>query len=370
MIALDQSAAPLDIRRFGAVGDGVHDDTAAIQAAIVAGAEGRGVYVPAGAWAVDGPLEIGQFYGLSIVGESRDASQIVQHGGNTPIIAFTADNTHTVTLERLRLSYGAPQTHDDAPRAAAVARVNLDGESSYNGIYHLSFRDLRIDDAVYGFAILREDGDTTSMNPVWGTDWDRVWMVNTVRTAIQWDAKVGCPANTFRNLKIFNFDQSSDGVGPALDLRCSAVMEAVDIEGWLNRAIDVTTAKQVTIRGLHVEHHHVDNNSGGNWLIWAQGTTFAVEGLTVSYDDETTYNRFVARLTSDVFAELRTGTLVSPGGGHVMAVSVPGGTANTAVSMSGLRGWGARVHPWLAGSGTFAYVNAVDGKAPTPLDGD
>ena len=45
----------LDIRRFGAVGDGVHDDTAAIQAAISCCPENGRVLIPAGDW-LTGPL--------------------------------------------------------------------------------------------------------------------------------------------------------------------------------------------------------------------------------------------------------------------------------------------------------------------------
>ena len=45
----------LDIRRFGAIGDGAHDDTAAIQAAISCCPENGRVLIPAGDW-LTGPL--------------------------------------------------------------------------------------------------------------------------------------------------------------------------------------------------------------------------------------------------------------------------------------------------------------------------
>ena len=47
--------ATMDVRRFGAAGDGVHDDTAAIQAAILACPAGGRVLIPKGTW-LTGPL--------------------------------------------------------------------------------------------------------------------------------------------------------------------------------------------------------------------------------------------------------------------------------------------------------------------------
>ncbi len=48
-------AAVIDVRRFGARGDGIHDDTAALQAAVMACPEQGTVIIPPGLWA-SGPL--------------------------------------------------------------------------------------------------------------------------------------------------------------------------------------------------------------------------------------------------------------------------------------------------------------------------
>src|SRR4051812_12249436 len=57
------AAPPVDVTnaRFGGVGDGVHDDTAAIQAALDAARAGGGgaVFVPAGTYLVTADLSIG-----------------------------------------------------------------------------------------------------------------------------------------------------------------------------------------------------------------------------------------------------------------------------------------------------------------------
>ena len=53
---VDSRFPPGDIRRYGAVGDGVHDDTDALQAALNAG---PGVVIPPGCYAISRVLEIG-----------------------------------------------------------------------------------------------------------------------------------------------------------------------------------------------------------------------------------------------------------------------------------------------------------------------
>lgn len=50
--------APVNVRSFGAKGDGVADDTAAIQAAIDAGATGGYVRAPAGTYLLSASLQL------------------------------------------------------------------------------------------------------------------------------------------------------------------------------------------------------------------------------------------------------------------------------------------------------------------------
>lgn len=50
-----RETATMDVRRFGAAGDGAHDDTAAIQAAILCCPDGGRVLIPKGTW-LTGPL--------------------------------------------------------------------------------------------------------------------------------------------------------------------------------------------------------------------------------------------------------------------------------------------------------------------------
>lgn len=70
--------APLNVLDFGAVGDGVTDDTAAIQAAIDALPAGSGaVYLPSGLYLVDPAVGIDLVSGMTLFGDGRANTQLV-----------------------------------------------------------------------------------------------------------------------------------------------------------------------------------------------------------------------------------------------------------------------------------------------------
>lgn len=72
-------AADRSVKKFGAVGDGTTDDTAAIQAALTAGGT---VYFPAGTYLVTDTLSITSA-GVTLVGESRESTTINLDIGDT-----------------------------------------------------------------------------------------------------------------------------------------------------------------------------------------------------------------------------------------------------------------------------------------------
>jgi len=79
------NGAPFNVLDFGAVGDGVADDTAAIQAAIDAVPTGGGaVYLPQGLYLVDPAVGINVVAGLTVFGDGRYNTQLVAKpvGGN------------------------------------------------------------------------------------------------------------------------------------------------------------------------------------------------------------------------------------------------------------------------------------------------
>lgn len=77
---------PLDVRRYGAVGDGTTDDTVAIQDAIdVAAIDGGDIYLPTGNWLISSVLNWSASVGM--------------YGDNSLASILTADDTDAISLD-------------------------------------------------------------------------------------------------------------------------------------------------------------------------------------------------------------------------------------------------------------------------------
>lgn len=81
----------LDVTNYGAKGDGVTDDTDAIQSAINAAINGGTIFLPRGVYKVTG-LTIHN-KGTNILGDGRWATRIVRHSGNAPLITMSGSGT-------------------------------------------------------------------------------------------------------------------------------------------------------------------------------------------------------------------------------------------------------------------------------------
>jgi len=78
-VAVLQHSGSVNVKQFGATGDGVTDDTVAIQAAVDSLSSGGGLYFPNGVYGVSNTLHIDQ--PISILGESAGFEQIFQDAG-------------------------------------------------------------------------------------------------------------------------------------------------------------------------------------------------------------------------------------------------------------------------------------------------
>jgi len=81
----------INVMDYGAKGDGVTDDTAAIQAAIDAAKQGALVVIPRGVFMVRG-LKI-RNKGTALIGDGRWATRIVRIGGTEPLIDISGSGT-------------------------------------------------------------------------------------------------------------------------------------------------------------------------------------------------------------------------------------------------------------------------------------
>lgn len=100
-LAKIEGAARVSVKAYGAAGDGVTNDTAAIAAAIAACPAGKTVWFPAGNYLSD-PILVPK--GITLAGEGRFASWITQRAATaTPLITLDATNSSTT----VRGVYGA-----------------------------------------------------------------------------------------------------------------------------------------------------------------------------------------------------------------------------------------------------------------------
>src|SRR5882724_11165168 len=95
VVAAEQKGAVLNVRDYGAKGDGISDDTAAIQAAINAATSGATIMFPRGIFTVSN-FAIKNRSGLSFVGEGRD-SVIKQKAGAERFGTFDRSSDIVIT---------------------------------------------------------------------------------------------------------------------------------------------------------------------------------------------------------------------------------------------------------------------------------
>jgi hypothetical protein len=267
------------------VGDGKADDTGAIQYLLDRQGKVGGIVKlarPAKFYRITRSLLIGRSIGLRFLGSGGEKTRIVMDGDNRPIIAFVDDNTHSVTIQDLTLEYARPQSADENPRSSAIAYLNRTGKSSGSGLYRHVYRNLWIRHAARGFSVLRDKaGDTDSVNPWWGSRWERIVFQNTARSLIDLNlGRTGAPCNVYS--EILTMKGGNDGQGAAFVLRGEAIMRAIDIEDWTGQLLYAPCFGYITLIGLHVERHRTGTARNPR-LIEVYNGEFDGSGWTISY---------------------------------------------------------------------------------------
>jgi Pectate lyase superfamily protein len=136
----DKLRESASVKDYGAIGNGVADDTAAIQAAInaVLTVEGGSLYFPVGTYKITAKLVIPFSTGWRIFGASRHAARIKQFASNTRIFSFETANTHSWTIEGLTFEWDTAQT---VAETNAIAIFFGTGAVSFEGFYEWTVRD-------------------------------------------------------------------------------------------------------------------------------------------------------------------------------------------------------------------------------------
>ena len=152
----------VSVKDFGAVGDGVTDDTTAIQAAVNATITNSGgnLFLPSGTYLISSALSIPSSSGWRIYGASRNSTTIKQATNNTPIFSFNQTYIWGWTIDSL---YGIWSNAQASTNTAAIM-FSFAGTSA-NTYYELQIKNIRCGN---GFRCISQAPGAGC--PVWGTD--------------------------------------------------------------------------------------------------------------------------------------------------------------------------------------------------------
>jgi hypothetical protein len=122
--------AVANVQDFGAVGDGLQDDTAAFVACIAALTRGQTMYVPKGVYVVTAALTINK--SINIVGESKFDSIIYANGFGTDVSIFDFTGTTGARIQDLRMENISLWSDNNLARGMTLTWVN---KSSFSNLY-------------------------------------------------------------------------------------------------------------------------------------------------------------------------------------------------------------------------------------------
>lgn len=213
---------------FGAKGDGVTDDTAAIQAAIDYVGDGT-LHFSSGDYLVSSTLDVSTTTGIVLQGAGRFETRVIT---TSDIVVFEVN-------QYVHLTDMTIQQNGTQGEGKAVATTNttqaahctferlriVDFKYGFLLRYGLwnSFRDLRLNDCTCGFRFARNDSWEDQTNPITAGAWNVSWFHNqiTFENILCDGGEVGiwasCMGTTFDNVTCQNqgTDGSSNSVLPA-----------------------------------------------------------------------------------------------------------------------------------------------------------
>ena len=244
----------IDAGAFGVVGDGVADDTAALQAFL--NASPKRVHFlrsPSVKYRTTSTLTIPDAPGYHLYGESRWNTIIEADFSNAPILKTSGIFQHNYVLEQFELRF---KTNQSAANTNAVGLLFAGPAGSEMHFYDSRVSDLRISGARVGIDNLRNPGQYQA---VWNNVFDRIQFTGISYSLIHIESAAvgGHPINNFRMIT----SVASAGTGAALDfLGVEFSIDGLDVEDWAGMVVKAYSGGG-TVRGVHVERHATPNAS-------------------------------------------------------------------------------------------------------------
>lgn len=368
----------INVKEFGAVGDGVADDTAAIQAAITnaKNANGGTVYFPAGTYRCASQLTIATATGVRLLGEGGSTqtvggSTLLYVGTATPFINISGPSA-VASIERMNVAYSSASFTGTLVAVAAggfyLLESGLLGRGSSSAQYLLTLNastDTQIQNSYFDFAATAILGQSID-----GVSWANAMRVHGNRFG------GGITANSIRNAGQ-GWDISGNDFEAGTSTFTSAILQdttapgiGISIRGnWFGDVVGIATLNwiQVTGQGYHISANYINCGNVGT-AIRAVGTT---SGLTVEGNQLRSCPTALdvgASLVSELLYAGNdfTGTttrLAGTVGGHGLVQSAAGTIALDvwsagAVQMRLLDGGGTSFSNTLT-SGTYTAANGI-----------
>ena len=256
LVQPDQSQVGLiTANQFGAKGDGKSDDTAALQQAIdYCGTHHRALHLLGGTYLTTSTLLLKFYPGLVISGEGWSNTEIRARSDGQPIIRTTAQDTHSVIIEKLKLSYEHPQSQGTNQNSYGIEFS--DNRANGSGFYHWLLSQVWIENAAVAIG---EDQQSGKAFPVWGCRFQDILITHVFNTAIllkqPGGVHSGQPSNSFDNIKILNKGASNSG--PVIDLIGEWRITNLDVEDCQNSIISSDSSFDGYLSSVHIERHKI-----------------------------------------------------------------------------------------------------------------
>jgi hypothetical protein len=271
--AVGGSGLFVDSATFGLVGDGVADDTVALQA-FLNSEPTKARHLRNGTYRTTTTLTIPDLEGYILTGESRIRTVIELDAANMPVLQTSSLWMHNYRLEHFTLKYKTPQV---AANTDAVGFL-IKGPplATASAFFYSTLHDLLIDGARTGIGIFP---NPTQYMSVWNNVFDTIHFQRTSFNLIYLisGSPGGHPVNTFRMITSI----SAPGTGPALHFSgVEFTIDGLDIEDWNGRIMLVDTGSG-SIRGVHLERHVPTDYqilfefAGGSWSLESYSISFA-----------------------------------------------------------------------------------------------